>query len=121
MDELIKRNRVRARKIRLNSYDCCCFDEVPDFIVEDFFGKSTYKNRMTVTSFAFLNGIQLWQLVKLIHWRPKEDKDINKVIKLYNDFETQLEYRQRYYSYDVISNNVTYLDGHLRLHGRRVL
>ena len=40
--------RVKARKILLNKADVITFDNVPDHIVDAFFGTCSYKNRLII-------------------------------------------------------------------------
>ena len=103
-----------ARKRLLNRFDITNFDNVPGFIVNAFFGDSSYRNRLIVCTFGFLNGIAINQLISLIRWRDMNATRIKKLRNLYNDFETKAEYRIRYYSFNVGRNLVMFLNGDIR-------
>jgi hypothetical protein len=66
-------NKIMARKMRLNSYDVTVFTDVPNFIVNAFFEKSNYLKRMIISTFGFLNGIQIDDLLRLMQY-PTDDK-----------------------------------------------
>jgi hypothetical protein len=118
--KMIKKNQMKARKLRLNSFDELNFTFVPDFIVDAFFGECTYHKRMIVSTFGYLNGIFVDKLIEMIHWIPCKSEQIKKVEALYRDFEKP-KYRQKYYSFCVRRNAVYFLDGVLRHYGKRVL
>lgn len=82
-----QKKRVVARKLLLNRFDIITFDSVPDHIVDAFFGSCSYKNRLTVTTFGFLNGIDAQQLLDLTRWNDTTESEKRKVIALYKDFE----------------------------------
>ncbi len=125
--------KTEARKRLLNRHDLFAFDNVPgksnkiiktkiilieinyhiDFIVDSFFDGSSYNKRMLVTELAFLNEIHIDSLLLLISWTPRNNADILKVIQLYKDFERYPNYREKYYSYDVVTESVSFLNGKL--------
>lgn len=114
-----QKQRVNARKILLNRSDQINFDSVPDFIVDAFFGSCTYKNRLIVTTFGYLNGIYVDDLLKLTKWTDTTEAEKSKVKRLYLDYETP-RYRENYYSFNVHNQLVMYLNGDIRKHGKRI-
>lgn len=106
-----QKQRVRA--------DVTSFDNVPDHIVDAFFGSCSYKNRLTVTTFGFLNGIHIEQLLQLIRWKDTTETDKRKIAALYKDFEKP-RYMDNYYSYSVHHKLVMYFNGDVRKFGQRV-
>jgi hypothetical protein len=117
---LIKVNLLKAQRLRLDSFDIVTFDRVPHFIVEAFFGKCTYKKRILVSIFGYLNGILPESILEMVQWKDKEKSDVDKVQQLMTKYLPTVEYQQRYYSYNIITGTVMYLDGKLRLHGKRI-
>lgn len=117
--KIIQKNKINAMKRRLNSYDVCQFDKVPDFIIESFFNNSSYRKRLFVAEFAYLNGIQLDDLFKLIQWSSISRNDVKKITALYEIYFEDETYRRKYYSYCTIRNVVSFLDGTLRRYGTR--
>lgn len=109
----INNNRLAAYKILLNKKDAENFDQVPKFIVESFFGRSSYKKRLIVTSFGFLNGISPYQLSNLIYWTPRRRKDWDKCQALYSYYQSP-QIAQRYWSFHRSSGLVRFLDGKIR-------
>src|ERR1700744_3033682 len=65
-----------ARKQLLNDKDIINFNYVPEFIVNSFFGNCTYKNRLLVSTFCYLNGIAIsyWNWFKGQIGRKKTQK-----------------------------------------------
>jgi hypothetical protein len=116
----IEESRLKARRLRLNSFDVCAFNEVPGFIIDAFFGEGTYKTRLLVATFGFLNGIQIEDLLKILHWKPLRNTDVAKIKHLYDPFFKLPLYRKKYYSWSIINKKVMFLDGALRLNGRRI-
>lgn len=106
-------NRVRARKILLDRKDIIAFRNVPDFIVDAFFGDCTYVKRLIVSTFSFLNGLSLYQLMTLPFWKDFTDVDKNKIEALYRDLQRPA-YQQKYYSYNVHYGLVMFLNGAVR-------
>lgn len=114
-----QKQRVQARKILLNRTDVITFDSVPDHIVDAFFGYCSYKNRLLVTAFAFLNGIHIEQLMQLIRWKDTSEVDRRKMATLYKDFEKP-HYMCNYYSFSVHHKLVMYFNGDVRKFGQRI-
>lgn len=111
--------RVNARKILLNRSDVISFDNVPDHIVDAFFGSCSYKNRLIVATFGFLNGIHVEQLFNLARWKDTRESERRKLRALYQDFEKP-RYMNNYYSYDVHHRLVMFLNGDVRKFGQRI-
>lgn len=112
-------NRVKARKILLENIDVIAFRNVPDFIVDSFFGDCTHKNRLLVCVFSYLNGISKYQLFQLIRWKDFNQKNRNKIEMLLLDLERP-EYQAKYYSYNVHHGMVMFLNGEIRKYGQRI-
>lgn len=111
---LIKKKRLEAMKRRLSSYDFCCFHNVPDFIIEAFYGKCTYKKRLMVSSFAYLNGITFEQTIEMQQWIDYSDADVKKIKNLMLVYFQKDSYKNRYYSFEVIRGLVCYLNGNVK-------
>jgi hypothetical protein len=113
---------LEGRKKRLNTFDIIHFDKVPEHIVNAFFdyGHNHNKTRLIVATFAFLNGICYDDLIRLLHWRDFELRDKLKLKALLENYLTQAKYQTNYYSYSVVRNLVLFLDGKLRLYGKRM-
>lgn len=94
------------------------FDEVPDFIVDAFFGSCTYKNILTTTTFGYLNGISMEQLMTLCRWKDTKNREKEKMKQLYDSYEKS-HYQQKYYSYNVMMKLVMFLNGDIRSFGER--
>lgn len=112
-------NRVKARKILLDKVDVIAFRDVPDFVVDAFFGDCTYLKRLIVCSFSYLNGISQYQLLQLVRWKDFNQSDEKKVERLLLDL-SRPEYQAKYYSYNVHHGMVMYLNGDKRRFGQRV-
>lgn len=108
-----QKQRVAARKRLLNREDVTRFDEVPDFIVDAFFGSCTYKNRLLTAVFGYVNGLSVDQLLSLNHWNDMKEIEMEKIKKLYDSFEGP-RYQQEYYSYNVHQKLVVFLNGDVR-------
>lgn len=117
--DIYRDKRIAARKILLNRLDILSFHHVPDFIVDAFFGSCTYKNRLIVSTFAYLNGVQFSQLLSLVRWRDIKETEKLKIKGLYDDFEKP-SYRLKYYSYHINEKLVMYLNGDIRKWGKRI-
>jgi hypothetical protein len=76
---IIKHNRIKAMKRRLSRFDYCTFDNVPNLIVEAFFGKCTYNKRIKVSTFGYLNGIMFDQIIEMQQWTDFTDSDKKKL------------------------------------------
>lgn len=111
--------RVKARKILLNKKDVINFDNVPDHIVDAFFGSCTYRSRLTVSSFGFLNGLTIYQVFQLCRWNDMKQVETSKVEALYKDLEKP-QYQHGYYSYNVNRKLVMFLNGDIRKFGKRI-
>lgn len=111
--------RVAARKRLLNREDVTRFDEVPDFIVDAFFGSCTYKSRLVTAVFGYVNGLSVDQLLSLNHWNDVKEMEKEKIKKLYVSFEGP-RYQQQYYSYNVHQKLVVFLNGDVRKFGVRL-
>lgn len=114
-----QKQRVAARKRLLNRRDIIRFDEVPDFIVDAFFGSCTYKTRLITASFGYMNGISPDQLLSLNRWTDAKPHEFEKVKKLYLAFEGP-RYQFEYYSYNVHRRLVMYFNGDIRKFGKRI-
>lgn len=110
---------MEARRNLLDEKDVINFSNVPEFIVEAFFGKCIYKSRLLVSTFCYLNGISIDQLFQLIQWKDTSEKDKIKIRQLYSYFELD-RYKENYYSFNVHTGVVMYLNGDLRRFRRRV-
>lgn len=104
------RNRLNARRNLLNKRDMAVFSQVPAYIVDSFYGKCTYKNRMQVVAFALINGISPYCLIRLVRWNDTSAQDIYKIKKLF-DYMMLPKQRDRYYSFDTRYNRLTYMSG----------
>jgi hypothetical protein len=111
--KIINENRLLAYKKLLNKCDVENFDQVPTFIVESFFGSPSYKKRLVVTSFGFLNGVSPYQLNQLIHWNPRRKKDWDKCTALYEYYKAP-NISQHYWSFHRASGLVRFLNGDVR-------
>lgn len=111
--------RVEARKKLLNRADIATFNNVPDFIVDSFFGGCTYKKRLIVSTFCYLNGFSIEQLLTLVRWNDVKKEDRNKIRSLYGYFEIP-RYKEKYYSYNIHFQMVMFLNGDLRRFRERV-
>lgn len=111
--------RAEARRRLLNRADAISFHGVPNFIINSFFGQCNYKNRLITCTFAYLNGIDAEQLLAMVFWKDIKKQDEAKVKKLYIYFEKP-EYQARYYSYNVHTKLVMFLNGDIRKYGVRV-
>lgn len=116
---LIRFNKIQAMKRRLTSFDYCTFSNVPDFIIEAFYGHCSYRKRLIVSTFGYLNGITFEQIVEMNQWHYFTDKQKRKVEELMKIWFEKPEYRMRYYSFEVVRGLVVYLDGKVRYHSRR--
>lgn len=112
--------RVVARKKLLNSKDLLNFENVPSFIINSFFGSCTYQSRLTVSTFCVLNGISCDQCMEICRFKDLSAKDKNKIENLFIYLKKR-ENCIRYYSYSVHYKKILYLNGDLRLHGRRIV
>lgn len=119
MSKKYQKQKINARKMLLNRADVIAFDSVPDHIVDSFFGSCSYKNRLLVTAFGFLNGIHIEQLLQLIRWNDTNEKDRRKMIALYDDYQKP-HYMTNYYSYNVHHKLVMFFNGDVRKCGKRV-
>lgn len=102
----------------LNKMDIIEFSKVPDHIVEAFFGTASFKSRMLVTVFAFVNGLSLNQLFELLKKKLLTKKDKAKIIYLFNALKNPL-FSYKYYSYNVIKGLVIFCNGDIRRYGER--
>lgn len=108
-----EKERLAARRRLLNGFDITNFDSVPDFIINAFFGNSSYKSQLLVCTFGFLNGIEVELLISLLRWTQFTEAKKVKIRSLYRCFENS-SYQGRYYSYNVHHNAVMYLNGVFR-------
>ena len=116
----LKEKKLKARINYLNQYDLINFSNVPDFIVNAFFDTCTYKSRVIVSSFGFLNGLDSQSTIKLCHHRDIKELDKQKIIALF-EYYKHPENAFRYYSYSIIERVVMFLNGDLRTNGKRVI
>lgn len=112
--------RLIARKKLLNSKDFLSFDKVPGFIINSFFGKCDYISRLIVVTFCVLNGLSPFQCFELCRFKDMSKVKLDKIISLYNYIKSE-ENRSRFYSYCVFYNKVLYINGDLRLNGKRIV
>lgn len=115
-----QKQRVKARKIFLNRFDEINFDDVPDHIVDAFYGSCTYRNRLIVSTFAYLNGLHIDQVFALVRWKDMSPSEKNKIIALYGDFEKP-RYKNDYFSYNLHHKLVIYLNADIRSFGKRLV
>lgn len=108
-----------SRRVQLNSKDVTSFNKVPKFIINNFFGKCTYKSRLIATTFCVLNGVSPEQCFMLCHFIDLKRTDIEKIKQLYNYLKLE-ENSRRYYSYCVHFEKVFFLNGDLYLNKQRV-
>jgi hypothetical protein len=115
----INMNRLIARKRILDRHDIIDFSNVPGFIVDAFFGEGTYHTRLLVTTFAHVNGLNEYQIFKLLKWSPVKEKDKQKISNLLVYLQNS-ENAVNYYSYNVTTKQVLYCNGDLRRYGKRI-
>jgi hypothetical protein len=89
---VIKHNRIKAMKRRLSRFDYSTFDNVPNLIVEAFFGKCTCNKRIKVSTFGFLNGIMFDQIIEMQQWTDFTDSDKIKIKDLIETYYEQPRY-----------------------------
>lgn len=118
--KMFEKQRLEARKKLLNSKDLLNFENVPPFIIDSFFGKCTYQTRLIVSTFCFLNGLSCSQCLEISRWRDISKNDINKINSFYQYLEKE-ENKKRYYSFSVHYRKVIFLNGDLRLYGKRIV
>lgn len=116
---IIKRKKLDAMKKFLNKMDITDFSKVPDHIVEAFFEKASYKSRMLVTVFVFVNGININQLFELLKKKLLTKEDKTKIIYLFNALKNPV-FSYKYYSYNVIRNLIIFCNGDIRRYGKRI-
>lgn len=111
--------RTNARRILLTRQDMCDFSDVPENIVDCFFGCCSYYKRLIVTTFGFINGINPYNLLRLVRWIDISNSDVAKVERLFMDLKKE-PYRYKYRSYSVYSHCYEYCNGDLLFNGRKV-
>lgn len=111
-------NRLIARRRFLNRLDITDFENVPGFIVDAFFGNSTYKTRLLVTTFAHVNGLNEEQIFKLLQWKSIKRIDREKISYLFIWLQNS-ENAKNYYSYNVVRRQVLFCNGDVRRYGQR--
>lgn len=116
--EIIKK-RTNARRILLTNQDMCDFSRVPMNIIDCFFGCCSYYKRLMVTTFGFINGINPYNLLRLVRWTDTSNSDILKIERLFKDLRTDL-YQYKYRSYSVYFNCYEFCNGDLLQNGKRV-
>lgn len=109
-----------ARRRLLNSRDFINFSTVPMFIVNSFFDECTYKKRLQVTCFCFLNGLSPTQCLELCFFKDLSKTDVKKIEDLYVYLNLKNNIT-RFYSYSVHYKKVFYLNGDLRINGKRIV
>ncbi len=115
-----QQHRVAARKRFLNRFDVINFEDVPDHIVDAFYGSCCYKTRLIVLTFCYLNGLHIEQVFELVRWKDIRQSDKDKMIALQQDFEKP-RYKDNYYSFNVHYKLVMYLNGDIRKFGTRIV
>lgn len=113
--------RVKARKRLLNRLDIITFDSVPNFIVNCFFGESSYHSQLIVCTYGYLNDIEINLLISFVRWTDLNEKRLRKMKVLYLDFEAKPQYREKYYSFNVVRRLVMFLNGDIRMCGKRIV
>ena len=121
MENILAEKKLEARRRRLNHFDVTDFSRVPPHIVNAFFGDGSYRSRLFVTTFAFINGLTLDQLLRMLHWRPFTLEDRGKISDLFLNYLPKPEYGRKYYSYNTTLNLMIFCDGCLRINGERVV
>lgn len=114
-----QKERVEARKRFLNRFDAINFDCVPEHIVDAFYGSCSYKNRLIVLTFSYLNGLHMEQVFQLVQWKDMKQSERMKMNALYGDFRKS-HYKNNYYSYNVHYGLVMFLNGDVRKFGKRL-
>jgi hypothetical protein len=56
----------------------------------------------------------------MTQWTVKKPQDYEKLRTLVEVYLIKEEYQRRYYSYSIIDRAVRYIDGKLRMYGRRI-
>lgn len=101
--------------------DFSLFTRVPDYVIDIFFGESSYINRMQVVCFALVNGIGVDHLLSVIRWRDINNiavqRKVRGVYRWLSDVNNPR--RSEYYAFSVITNQVEFLNGDVRYYGRR--
>lgn len=118
--KIIEANKLEARRRNLQRFDLVDFSRVPAHIINAFYDRPSYLKRLLVAVFGFINGLSYDQLISILFWKPRRQSDDDKIKYLYDITFEKERYRKEYYSYSVIRNAVVFIDGTLRLYGRRV-
>jgi len=117
---LIEANKLEARRRNLQRFDLTDFSRVPAHIINSFYDRPSYLKRLFVSVFAYINGLSYDQLISILFWKPRRQSDDDKIKYLYDVTFKKERYMKEYFSYSTIRNAVVYIDGALRLYGRRV-
>lgn len=112
-------NKTNALRIRLNKFDVCSFNRVPQHIVNAFYGEGTYRSRLIVTTFAFCNGFSSEVLFEMLQWKPLKKDDITKIHSLF-EYLKDPEVSWKYYTYGTYEEKMVYCNGDLRIGGERI-
>lgn len=112
---------LQWRKNYLNKHDVCDFTKVPKYIIDAFFGEGTYRTRLLVSTFGYVNGIHPEKLVEMVTWKPVKAIDRAKVIDIYSYLDINREKAKKYYSYNANMGIMMFCDGSLRINGERKL
>lgn len=115
----IERNQLQWRRRFLNKFDVCCFNKVPPHIVRSFFGEGTYRTRLFVSTFGYVNGIHPEALLRMVQWKPFKGSDGIKIFALYKYWDDDREKAAKYYSYNTIKNIMMFCNGDIRVNQQR--
>lgn len=102
--------RLPARRKLLNRYEVIKFDRVPGFIINAFFEESSYEKQIQISTFGYLNGIGVRELVRMIRWTDVTENKKNKIEMIYDTLDKPRS-KTLYYSYDVFHDTIMKLDG----------
>lgn len=72
-----------ARRKIMNRYEVIKFDRVPGFVVNAFFGESSHKKQLLISTFGYLNGIGVQELTRMIRWTDTTDGKKKKIEQFY--------------------------------------
>lgn len=127
MEKVVTKDFFRRKQI-LQDFDVADFSCVPQYIINSFFEKTSYKNRLIITMFAYLNGISLHRLFDIVKKTSptvvcKRDR-LQQIEKLWKHIEqywkrengkwiyTNSRYAN-YFSYSTMTNEFITVDGRI--------
>jgi hypothetical protein len=93
-------------------------DRWPKFVRKLFWeSRLSYRERLILVCFAFNNGLSFHALMNCLRFtgplKRKPTAEI-KMEKLFHLFDSNEEYRAKYYSFDIELRKVTYLNGKVK-------